>query len=93
MGIEKIAFVQLDQLVRSGKSVSEMARRLNIAKGAVSKALNRLNVAVTKDEEKRGSNLNYSLILFGIKELNMEFTRGRGRLSGRSIGGRGAMGP
>ena len=49
MGIKKIAFIQLDHLVRSGKSVSEIARQLNITKGAVSKALKRLNVAVTKD--------------------------------------------
>jgi len=44
MGIKKIAFIQLDQLVRSGKSVSEIARQLNVTKGAVSKALKRLNV-------------------------------------------------
>ena len=49
MGIKKIAFIQLDHLVRSGKSVSEIARQLNVTKGAVSKALKRLNVAVTKD--------------------------------------------
>ena len=49
MGMKKIAFVQLDHLVRSGKPVSEMARRLNITKGAVSKALKRIDVAVTKD--------------------------------------------
>ena len=46
MGMKKIAFIQLDHLVRSGKPVSEMARRLNITKGAVSKALKRLNVAL-----------------------------------------------
>ena len=44
MGIKKIAFIQLDHLVRSGKSVSEIARQLNVTKGAVSKALKRLNV-------------------------------------------------
>ena len=49
MGMKKIAFIQLDRLVRSGKSVSEVARRLNVTKGAVSKALKRLNVAVRKD--------------------------------------------
>ena len=55
MGIKKIAFIQLDQLVRSGKSVSEIARQLNVTKGAVSKALKRLNVAVTKDVALRAA--------------------------------------
>jgi len=55
MGIKKIAFIQLDHLVRSGKSVSEIARQLNVTKGAVSKALKRLNVAVTKDVALRAA--------------------------------------
>ena len=55
MGIKKIAFIQLDHLVRSDKSVSEIARQLNITKGAVSKALKRLKLAVTKDVALRAA--------------------------------------
>lgn len=55
MGLKKISFIKLDQLVRSGKSVSEIAGKLNVTKGAVSKALKRLNVAITKDVAMRAA--------------------------------------
>ena len=55
MGRKKVSFIQLDQLVRSGKSVSEIARELKVTKGCVSKALKRLNVAITKDVALRAA--------------------------------------
>ena len=55
MGQKKISFIQLDQLVRSGKSVSEIAMQLKVTKGCVSKALKRLNVAITKDVALRSA--------------------------------------
>ena len=45
----KISFVQLERLVSEGNGVSEIARKLGVTKGAVSKAIKRLNIAVTKD--------------------------------------------
>ncbi len=55
MGLKKVSYLQLDQLVRDGKSVSEIARELKVTKGCVSKALKRLNVAVTKDVAMRAA--------------------------------------
>ncbi len=55
MGLKKVSFIQLDHLVRNGKSVSEIARELKVTKGCVSKALKRLNVAVTKDVALRAA--------------------------------------
>lgn len=49
MAQRKISFIELEQLVREGNGVSEIARKLGVTKGAVSKALKRLNVALTKD--------------------------------------------
>jgi AcrR family transcriptional regulator len=49
MGRKKISNLELDQLIREGNGVSEIARKLGVSKGAVSKRLKALNVAITKD--------------------------------------------
>ena len=49
MGRKKISNLELDQLIREGNGVSEIARKLGVSKGAVSKRLKPLNVAITKD--------------------------------------------
>ena len=49
MSGKKISNLELDQLVREGNGVSEIARKLKVSKGAVSKRLKALNVAITKD--------------------------------------------
>jgi AcrR family transcriptional regulator len=49
MGSKKISNLELEQLVREGNGVSEIARRLKVSKGAVSKRLKALNVAITRD--------------------------------------------
>ena len=49
MGQQKISFVQLEQLVREGNGVSQIARKLGVSKGAVSKAIKKLNIGITKD--------------------------------------------
>ncbi len=46
---KKISLIQLEQLVSEGNGVSEIARKLGVTKGAVSKAIKRLNIAFTKD--------------------------------------------
>lgn len=51
----KISNVELEQLVRHGKGVSEIARELGVTKGAVSKRLKKLNVAVSKDVALRSA--------------------------------------
>jgi len=45
----KISVIELENLVRQGCTVSAIARKLGVSKGAVSKRLRRLNVAITKD--------------------------------------------
>jgi predicted transcriptional regulator len=49
MAKKKIPIILLDQLVRKGRTVSQIAEELKVTKGAVSKALKRLSVALTKD--------------------------------------------
>jgi hypothetical protein len=44
-----ISIVQLEKLVREGNGVSEIAKKMGVTKGAISKKLKALNVAVTKD--------------------------------------------
>jgi predicted transcriptional regulator len=44
-----ISIVQLEKLVRQGNGVSQIAKKMGVTKGAVSKKLKALNVAVTKD--------------------------------------------
>jgi len=55
MAQKKIPIVQLDQLVRQRKTVSQIAKELGVTKGAVSKAMKRLNVAITKDVTLRSA--------------------------------------
>ncbi len=47
--MKKISNLELEQMVREGNGVSEIARKLGVTKGAVSKRLKALNVAITKD--------------------------------------------
>ena len=47
--MKKISNLELEQLLSEGNGVSEIARKLGITKGAVSKRLKALNVAITKD--------------------------------------------
>jgi len=49
MARKKISYIELEQLVREGNGVSQIARKMGMTKGAVSKALKRMNVAVSKD--------------------------------------------
>jgi len=49
MARKKISFIELEQLVREGNGVSEIAKQIGVTKGAVSKALKKLNVGITKD--------------------------------------------
>ena len=44
-----ISIVELEKLVRQGNGVSAIAKKMGVTKGAVSKKLKALNVAVTKD--------------------------------------------
>lgn len=44
-----ISNLELEQMVKEGNGVSEIARKLGVTKGAVSKRLKALNVAITKD--------------------------------------------
>ena len=53
MARAKIAYVLLDKLVREGNSVSQIAKIMKVSKGSVSKALKRLNVAVTREAALR----------------------------------------
>jgi DNA-binding transcriptional regulator GbsR (MarR family) len=46
---KRIPIYQLERLVSKGLGVSEIADELGFSKGAVSKALKRLSVAITKD--------------------------------------------
>jgi predicted TIM-barrel fold metal-dependent hydrolase len=47
--MKRISILELEQLLRQGNGVSECARRLGVTKGAVSKRLKALRVAITKD--------------------------------------------
>lgn len=49
MSGKKISNLELDQLVREGNGVSEIARKLGVSKGAVSKRLKNLRAGITKD--------------------------------------------
>jgi len=49
MGGKKISNLELEQLIKEGNGVSEIARKLKVSKGAVSKRLKALNVAITRD--------------------------------------------
>jgi len=45
----KISNIELEQYVRKGLGVSEIARQVGVSKGTVSKRLSALNVAITKN--------------------------------------------
>jgi len=47
--MKKISILELEQLVREGNRVSDIARKLGVSKGAVSKRLKSLNVAITRE--------------------------------------------
>ena len=47
--MKKISNLELEQLVRKGLGVSEIARKLGVSKGCVSKRLKALKVAITRD--------------------------------------------
>jgi predicted transcriptional regulator len=49
MSNRKIADIQLEQLVREGNGVSQIARILGVSKGTVSKRLKQLNVSINKN--------------------------------------------
>ena len=49
MSGKKISNLELEQLVREGSGVSKIARKLGVSKGAVSKRLKALNVAIAKN--------------------------------------------
>src|SRR5512139_3744570 len=49
MGKMKIPRIQLDRLVRYGNGVSDIALKLGVSKGAVSKRLKDLRVGISKD--------------------------------------------
>lgn len=55
MGQKKISIIQLEKLVREGNGVSQIAKKLRVTKGAVSKALKKLNVAISKDVALRSA--------------------------------------
>jgi len=45
----KVSNIELEQFVRQGLGVSEIARKVGVSKGTVSSRLKALNVAITKD--------------------------------------------
>jgi hypothetical protein len=47
--MKKISNLELEKLVGEGNGVSEIARKLGVTKGAISKRLKALNVAIAKD--------------------------------------------
>jgi len=55
MGQKKIPIIQLEKLVREGNGVSQIAKKMGVTKGAVSKALKKLNTAVSKDVALRSA--------------------------------------
>jgi len=55
MSQRKIPIIQLEKLVREGNGVSQIAKKMGVTKGAVSKALKRLNVAISKDVALRSA--------------------------------------
>ena len=51
--MKKISILELEQCLREGNTVSETARKLGVSKGAVSKRLKALNVAVARETSLR----------------------------------------
>ncbi|RJR42497.1 MAG: helix-turn-helix domain-containing protein [Desulfobacteraceae bacterium] len=55
MTTRKVSFIELEKLLRDGNGVSEIARKMGVTKGTISKAMKRLNQAVTKDVALRSA--------------------------------------
>jgi len=53
MSETKLSNIELEQVVRDGFGVSEIARKVGVSKGTVSKRLKALNVAITKNATLR----------------------------------------
>ena len=49
MAKRTISYIELEKYVRQGLGVSQIARKLNVTKGAVSKALKRMEIGISKD--------------------------------------------
>ena len=49
MSKTKVSLIQLDQLIREGYGVSEIAKKLGVSKGCISKRVKALKVGVCKD--------------------------------------------
>jgi hypothetical protein len=49
MPVKKLSNIELEQLVREGNGVSQIARILNVSKGTVSKRLKQLNVGISNN--------------------------------------------
>ena len=69
MGETKISLIELSQLVREGKGVSDIARKLGVTKGAVSKRLKALRVGITKDVVLRSAPEIVNRELKGMDQL------------------------
>jgi AcrR family transcriptional regulator len=65
----KISNIELEQLVRDGFGVSEIARKVGVSKGTVSKRLKALNVAITKDVTLRHAGEIVEMKLDAIGQL------------------------
>ena len=55
MGKQKISILEIERLVRDGNGVSQIARKLGVTKGCISKRLKDLRVAITKDVTLRSA--------------------------------------
>lgn len=55
MGQKKLSNIELEQLVREGNGVSQIARKLGVSKGTVSKRLKALSVGIAKDVTLRSA--------------------------------------
>ena len=69
MGQKKLSNIELEQLVREGNGVSEIARKLGVSKGTVSKRLKALNTAISKDVTLRSAPEIVERKLDAISEL------------------------
>ena len=65
----KISNIELEQYFREGLGVSEIARKVGVSKGTVSKRLKALNVAITKDVTLRHAGEIVEMKLDAIGQL------------------------